>query len=90
MKKSIWLWLIAFVLTVFTAVYQRITGPTYPVSGEVNINDEVLEYRLDRAHGGEGDHPVEINVIDETVCGELYWKRYWKSSIRSPLDIETV
>lgn len=76
MKKSILLWLIAFVLTVFTAVYQRLTGPTYPVSGEAVINSKVVEYKLDRTHGGEGDHPIEINVDDETICGELVWKRY--------------
>jgi len=76
MKKSILLWLIAFVLTVITAVYQRLTGPTYPVTGEVIINSEVVKYKLDRTHGGEGDHPIEINVDDETICGELLWKRY--------------
>ena len=76
MKKSILLWLIAFVLTVFTAVYQRLTGPTYPVSGEAVVSTEVVSYKLDRSHGGEDDHPIEINVDDETICGELIWKRY--------------
>jgi len=76
MKKSFWLWLIAFVLTVITAAYQRITGPTYPVSGEVYLEDKLVEYKLDRTHGGEGDHPVEIKINDEAICGELYWKRY--------------
>ena len=76
MKKSFWLWLIAFILTVITAAYQRITGPTYPVSAETLLNGEVVKYSLDRTHGGEGDHLIEININDETICGELYWKRY--------------
>lgn len=76
MKKSILLWLIAFVLTVFTAVYQRLTGPTYPVSGEVTIAGKLIEYKLDRTHGGEGDHLIKISVDDENICGELVWKRY--------------
>jgi len=76
MKKSILLWLIAFILTLLTAVYQRLTGPTYPVTGEVIINSEVVKYKLDRTHGGEGDHTIEISVDDETICGELLWKRY--------------
>ena len=76
MKKSIWLWIIAFILTVFTAAYQRITGPTYPVDGEIIVGEELIEYKLDRTHGGDSDHPIEINVKDETICGELYWKRY--------------
>lgn len=76
MKKSFWLWLIAFLLTIFTAVYQRVTGPTYPISGEVYLEDKLVEYNLDRTHGGEGNHPIEINIKDETICGELLWKRY--------------
>ncbi len=76
MKKNFWLWLIAFVLTIVTAAYQRITGPTYPISGEVYLGDKLVEYKLDRTHGGEGDHPIEIKVDDETICGELLWKRY--------------
>lgn len=76
MKKSTWLWLIAFVITLITAAYQRITGPTYPVSGEVKMGDNLIEYKLDRTHGGEGNHPVEINITDEITSGEIYWKRY--------------
>jgi hypothetical protein len=76
MKKSILLWLIAFVLTILTAVYQRMTGPTYPISGEVTISGNLIEYKLDRSHGGEGDHLIEINIDDEKICGELVWKRY--------------
>jgi len=76
MKKSILFWLIAFVLTVFTAVYQRMTGPTYPISGETVIGSEVIQYKLDRTHGGEGDHPIEANVEDDYISGQLVWKRY--------------
>jgi hypothetical protein len=76
MKKSILLWLIAFLLTAATAVYQRITGPTYPVSGKIYLGNELIKYRLDRTHGGEGDHPVEVKVTDDKISGTLYWKRY--------------
>jgi len=91
MKKSILLWLIAFILTVFTGVYQRMTGPTYPVTGEVIINSEVVKYKLDRTHGGEGDHQIDIIVVDETIFGELFWKRYktndeWTSNAMVRID----
>lgn len=76
MKKSILLWLIAFVLTVFTAVYQRLTGPTYPISGKATISGEVIEYKLDRTHGGEGNHLIELNIKDKDISGQLVWKRY--------------
>jgi len=51
------------------------TGPTYPVSGEVTVDGKQIKYNFDRSHGGEGDHTVEINIDDETICAELYWKR---------------
>lgn len=76
MKKSILLWIAAFVLTILTAVYQRITGPTYPVAGKVNLDNAYIEYRLDRSHGGEGDHPITIRAEDKSLTGILVWKRY--------------
>lgn len=76
MNKSIWLWLIAFLLTVITAVYQRMTGPTYPVSGEVIFAGEQIDYKLPRSHGGEGDHKLEIDIQDNSIEGKLLWKRY--------------
>jgi hypothetical protein len=76
MKKSILLWIAAFVLTIFTAVYQRITGPTYPISGETKIGSEIINYKLDRSHGGEGDHPITIRAEDKSLTGILVWKRY--------------
>ena len=43
MKRSVLLWIIAFILTVLTAAYQRMTGPTYPLSGEVNLSNEHIK-----------------------------------------------
>lgn len=76
MKKVIIIWAIAFVLTVFLAAYQRITGPSYPVSGEAEISGKIIEYKFDRTHGGEGNHTVKIKTDDEKIKGTLYWKRY--------------
>ena len=87
MKKSVLLWLLAFVLTVFTAVYQRMTGPTYPVSGEVKLGNQTIEYKLDRSHGGEGDHKIQIQVKDDKICGELIWKRYKTNNEWSSVEL---
>lgn len=76
MKRSILLWIIAIVLTVLTAAYQRMTGPTYPLSGEANLNGKMIKYSLDRSHGGEKDHQIKIKTIDKEVIGILEWKRY--------------
>lgn len=76
MKKSILLWIIAFILTVLTAAYQRMTGPTYPVRNEVSFDGKVIKYSLDRSHGGEEDHLIKIQTNDENISGILEWKRY--------------
>ena len=88
MKKSLWLWVIAFVLTIVTAIYQRVTGPTYPISGEVILDDQTINYKLDRSHGGEGDHYVEIVSEDQSVCGELIWKRYKTDDDWTPIEMK--
>lgn len=76
MKRSILLWIIAIVLTVLTAAYQRMTGPTYPLSGETTLNGKTIKYALDRSHGGEDDHQIKIKTDDENISGVLDWKRY--------------
>lgn len=76
MKRSTLLWLIAFVLTVLTAAYQRMTGPTYPLSGETILDGKTIKYSLDRSHGGDGDHQIKIKNEDINIAGVLEWKRY--------------
>jgi hypothetical protein len=76
MKRSVLLWIIAFVLTLLTAVYQRMTGPTYPLHGSAKIGEYKIDYDLDRSHGGDGDHNVKIKVPDKNISGLLEYKRY--------------
>ncbi len=70
------LWLLAFVITIFSAVYQRTTGPTYPIDGTVDFDGVPVEYELLRSHGGPGDHPVEITAPDTLIAGVVVFKRY--------------
>lgn len=76
MKKSIILWFIAFVVTILSVWYQRVTGPTYPVSGEEKFAGEEIHYNLDRSHSGEGDHIIRLIVKNIDVDGQLQWKRF--------------
>lgn len=76
MKKSVLLWVIAFILTVITAIYQRMTGPTYPITNEVTFNGKVIKYSLDRSHGGEDDHLIKIRTDDPNINGIIFWKRF--------------
>lgn len=39
MQKNVILWILAFSITIATAVYRRVTGPSYPISGSVHLTD---------------------------------------------------
>jgi len=70
------LWFLAFVITVASAVYQRKTGPTYPISGTIDFHQTTIEYTLNRSHQGPTDLPVEIEVADTAIAGTVVWRRY--------------
>ena len=58
--KRVVLWVLAFVITVSFAIFQRKTGPTYPVTGTMKVSDKTVEYTLERSHGGPGDEDVVL------------------------------
>ncbi len=70
------LWILATILTLASAVYQRMTGPTYPLSGSITLAGKEIPYRFERSHGGDTDHDVVVNVPDSSIQGELFWKRH--------------
>ena len=76
MGRRTTLWIIAFIITIATAYYQRVTGPTYPVMEKTTIDGSSISGVFDRSHDGDGNHLVEIKVADTNVIGNLYWKRY--------------
>ena len=88
MKRSILLWIIAIVLTVLTAAYQRMTGPTYPLSGETTLNGKIIKYALDRSHGGEEDHQIKIKTDYENISGVLDLKRYKTNDLWHPGEMK--
>ncbi len=75
MKNSVVLWVLAVVLTLSSVVYQRLTGPTHPRSGSVEIAGEQVDFTLLRSHETIEDAPVRIEVPDGTT-GEFRWRRY--------------
>ena len=76
MWRNVGIWILAVVITLGSAVYQRLTGPTYPVNGETERAGVAIAYELLRSHGGPGDQPVTLSVPDTTVSGTLVWRRY--------------
>jgi len=76
MRKPVLLWILAFIITVASAYYQRVTGPTYPVSGRIVLGSDEILYTLDRNHGGESDASVVVHIGDTTATGAVEWKRF--------------
>ncbi len=75
MKKTL-IWILAVVLTLGAAYYQRKTGPTHPRDILVTLTGKEYKVRLLRSHGGEGDLPVEAVIPDTSVTGKVVWKRF--------------
>ncbi len=75
-------WGIALVFTLVMARFQRTTGPTYALSGEIKIGATSYPYTLDRSRALEASHPerwdlpVELIILDRAIVGTVLWKRY--------------
>jgi hypothetical protein len=74
--KSAILWTIAVVMTVGAAVYQKKTGPTYPLSGDMMIGDQNIHYSLIRSYNTGSQAAVKILAPDTTVKGEIKFRRF--------------
>ncbi len=75
-SKNIFLWIISVILTIGIVIYQRSTGPTYPVRGSIEIAGEDIDFRLIRTFGGDRDALVEIEIENDDITGIITQKRY--------------
>jgi len=75
MKKSI-LWFLAIVITLAAAYYQRKTGPTYPKSVNVTVNDSVYELKLVRSLGLDERPEVKLRIADTSLRARIFYKRF--------------
>ena len=82
------LWLLAFIVTIFSAGYQRRTGPTHPIEGRVELAGSPVDFTLLRSHGGSGDQPVEIIAPDTLIHGAVLFKRYKTNDAWTRIDMQ--
>lgn len=73
---SILLWVLALAITLGAAVFQRMTGPSYPIKGKTELLDSPIIYKLPQTHGGVGGEFISITVPDTTIKGILVYRRY--------------
>lgn len=74
--KKVILWFVAVFLTLGLVVYQRATGPTYPIKGKADVAGEEISFRFLRSHDTGTDAPVTVEVSDPQVEGLLEFRRY--------------
>lgn len=74
--RNIIAWVLAVIITIAAAVYQRTTGPTYPKKEKITIDNTEYKFKLIRSHGGEKDAIVELENISSDISGELIFRRY--------------
>lgn len=74
--KSFLLWTFAIIFTLSLAVYQRLTGPTHPVRGTVEINGAELKYKLLRSAENHEPIKLEIKDVKNGITGNITYKRY--------------
>lgn len=88
MRKPSTLWILACVLTLISAVYQRMTGPTYAVRGTVALGGQQYSLRLARSQETTGDQPIRIVIPDTTVQGTVKWRRFPSSEAHQTLTLQ--
>lgn len=71
-----WVWPLVVLITIGSAYYQRVTGPSYPARIREEWRGHTILGRLSRSHGGPGDQKIEIRGVGEDVRGEILWRRY--------------
>ncbi|HQK71489.1 MAG TPA: hypothetical protein P5320_04485, partial [Bacteroidales bacterium] len=73
--KNILVWLIAIIITLSAAIYQRLTGPTYPARAEITANGKLYKLKLVRSLGLDERPVVRLAIYDSTVSAKLFYKR---------------
>lgn len=74
--KKIGFWVLAFLITFSSAVYQRLTGPTYSLRGTAAIEDTQIRFRLPRSTDTGKDHEFELRVPNPDIGGYIIYRRY--------------
>ena len=83
------LWGIALSLAASAMVYQRATGPTYPLKATFRLEGAEHKYQFLRSHETTAGAPVDVTVTGnpKDVSGTLHWRRYPTKDEFAPLPM---
>ncbi|NQV29595.1 MAG: hypothetical protein HQ508_01790 [Candidatus Marinimicrobia bacterium] len=70
------LWALAILITLASVVYQRKTGPTYPVTGELNLAGKLVSFHLPRSQNTGTSAEINLSAAKPDFNATLRWKRF--------------
>lgn len=76
MWKRITLWTVAFLITVAAAIYQRSTGPTYPLRFNANVLAQNVPFKLTRSASIGDGCKVQIPLIAGVETAQTVYRKY--------------
>lgn len=86
MKTTLY-WILAVIITLATAYYQRKTGPTRPKKVEITLNNTHYTLKLLRTHGGEEECEISLEIPDTLINGKLVYKLYPSNDEWTKVDL---
>ena len=74
-RQATLLWVLAVIVTLSSVIYQRKTGPTYPVKGAVEHNGKTVSYFFPRSQNTGENAEIDLGVSLPEFNATLTWKR---------------
>jgi hypothetical protein len=74
--KFLWPWLLALLLTIVMALYQRMSGPTYPVKATENLAGTKISYKFYRSWIQGEALPVRVTLGNDNHTARLHHRRF--------------
>jgi len=70
------IWLIGLIITLSAAVYQRVTGPTYPFKTTISLGNENYDLEFIRSGSTSEDAAIILEIPEPQVEATLHYRRY--------------
>lgn len=80
MKRTVWFWLIAIVITLAAIVFQRQSGPTYPKKIDFSVDTVAATLKLPRSSEVGGQLQIAIPALPWEYTAKLHHRPYPSNS----------
>jgi hypothetical protein len=87
MKTTLY-WVLALIITLSAAYYQRKTGPTYPKQVDITVNGKEYTLKLIRSIELSDRHYVKLAIEDTSIQARLFYKRFQVDEPFEAVDFE--